>query len=266
MFGNGLRKNIWKEFMTRFGIEKISEFYGATEGNCNVANTTNQVGHIGYLGVAWPQWFREFLQPLYIIRVDQVTGEPIRDKDGFCIKADPGEPGEFIGKIVRGDPLKEFQGYKDTTATTKKTMTNVFKKGDMYFRSGDILVMDEFGNLSFKDRVGDTFRLGLRVCKISQLDKIPNCFRWQGENVSTNEVEGIVSAILNQPADMPTSYGVEIPNTDGRAGMIAIPVKDEDEVDLEKLRSGVTEQLPKYARPMFVRVIKEVQMTSEDIF
>ena len=83
--------------------------------------------------------------------------------------------------------------------------------------------------------------------------------------MSTNEVEGIVSAILNQPADMPTSYGVVIPKTDGRAGMIAIPVKDEAEVDLEKLRSGVTEQLPKYARPMFVRVIKEVQMTSETI-
>ena len=77
-------------------------------------------------------------------------------------------------------------------------------------------------------------------------------------------MEGIVSAILNQPADMPTSYGVEIPNTDGRAGMIAIPVRDEAEVDLDKLQAGVTEQLPKYARPMFVRIIKEVQMTSED--
>ena len=77
-------------------------------------------------------------------------------------------------------------------------------------------------------------------------------------------MEGIVSAILNQPADMPTSYGVEIPNTDGRAGMIAVPVRDEAEVDLDKLQAGVTEQLPKYARPMFVRIIKEVQMTSED--
>ena len=91
-------------------------------------------------------------------------------------------------------------------------------------------------------------------------------FSWQGENVSTNEVEGIVSAILNQPADMPTSYGVEIPNTDGRAGMIAIPVKDEAEVNLDKLHAGVVEQLPKYARPMFVRIIKEVQMTSEGAF
>ena len=79
-------------------------------------------------------------------------------------------------------------------------------------------------------------------------------------------MEGIVSAILNQPADMPTSYGVEIPNTDGRAGMIAIPVKDEAEVDLDQLHAGVVEQLPKYARPMFVRIIKEVQMTSEGTY
>ena len=71
MFGNGLRKNIWEEFTGRFGIERISEFYGATEGNCNVANATNQVGHIGYLGVAWPHWLREAIQPLYVIRVDQ---------------------------------------------------------------------------------------------------------------------------------------------------------------------------------------------------
>ncbi|MHA1525814.1 MAG: AMP-binding protein, partial [Promethearchaeota archaeon] len=30
--GNGLRPEIWKEFKNRFGIERIGEFYGATEG------------------------------------------------------------------------------------------------------------------------------------------------------------------------------------------------------------------------------------------
>lgn len=32
-FGNGLRKDIWKDFVERFNIREIGEFYGATEGN-----------------------------------------------------------------------------------------------------------------------------------------------------------------------------------------------------------------------------------------
>ena len=69
-----------------------------------------------------------------------------------------GESGEFIGKIVKGDPIKDFAGYKDGSATAKKTVMNVFEEGDLYFRSGDVLVKDEYGWLYFKDRIGDTFR------------------------------------------------------------------------------------------------------------
>ena len=65
----------------------------------------------------------------------------------------------------------------------------------MCFRSGDILVMDEFGWLYFKDRAGDTFR-------------------WRGENVSTTEVEATVSNILHLK-DV-TVYGVEIPGIEGK--------------------------------------------------
>ncbi len=64
----------------------------------------------------------------------------------------------MVGRIVKGDPLKDFSGYKDTSATSKKVLRNVLQEGDRYFRSGDILVADELGNLSFKDRAGDTFR------------------------------------------------------------------------------------------------------------
>jgi fatty-acyl-CoA synthase len=71
-----------------------------------------------------------------------------------------------------------------------------------------------------------------------------------------------VSNIL-ELTEMATSYGVEIPNTDGRAGMVAIPVKDIREIDMDKLYKACVDQLPKYARPMFVRLIKEIQMTSK---
>lgn len=36
IFGNGLRPQIWKEFVERFNIPRVGEFYGATEGNANI--------------------------------------------------------------------------------------------------------------------------------------------------------------------------------------------------------------------------------------
>ncbi len=63
---------------------------------------------------------------------------------------------------------------------------------------------------------------------------------------------------------MAVSYGVEIPGTEGRAGMVAIPVKSEHEVDLDKFLDGIKEQLPKYARPLFLRFTEKVQMTGKE--
>ena len=88
-------------------------------------------------------------------------------------------------------------------------------------------------------------------------------FRWHGENVSTTEVEGIVSSILDLKTT--TAYGVKIPNMDGRAGMVAIVVENESEIDFERLRKGVVDQLPNYARPLFVRLLKDAIMTSKII-
>ena len=85
--------------------------------------------------------------------------------------------------------------------------------------------------------------------------------RWHGENVSTTEVEGTVSSILDLKTT--TAYGVRIPNMDGRAGMVAIVVEDESEVNFDKLRAGVVDKLPNYARPLFVRLLKDARMTSK---
>lgn len=70
-------------------------------------------------------------------------------------------------------------------------LKNVFKDGDLYFNSGDILVSDIYGFYYFKDRTGDTFR-------------------WRGENVATSEVESILMSVagLNDCV----VYGVEVRN------------------------------------------------------
>lgn len=138
---------------------------------------------MGFVSVLFPS-----LLPLGLIKVNAVTGHEIRDENGLCIRCEPGEPGEFVGQIVKNHPVRDFDGYADQSATKKKILRDVWRHGDMCFRSGDILIMDQFGWLYFKDRSGDTFR-------------------WRGENVSTTEVEATVSNMV-QLRDA-VVYGVE---------------------------------------------------------
>lgn len=151
----------------------------------------------------------------------------------------PHEPGVFVGKIMPGNPSRAFLGYVDKAASTKKIVKDVFKKGDSAFLSGDLLVSDEYGNLYFKDRTGDTFR-------------------WKGENVSTSEVEAQVSNVAGYRDTV--VYGVEIPHNEGRAGMAAILDVDQT-IDLDALSMGLKSVLPAYARPQIIRLLSKVDMT-----
>ncbi|KAL9875698.1 fatty acid transport protein 2 isoform 2-T2 [Glossina fuscipes fuscipes] len=234
VFGNGLRPQIWPRFTERFNISKVGEFYGATEGNANIMNHDNTVGAIGFVSRILPQ-----IYPISIIRADPDTGEPIRGPNGLCQLCKPQEPGVFIGKIVPGNPAREFLGYVDQTASAKKVVYDVFKKGDMAFISGDLLVSDEKGYLYFIDRTGDTFR-------------------WKGENVSTGEVETQLTTLVGYRDTI--VYGVTIPNTEGRAGMAAI-YDPERQLDLDSFTLDLKKVLPVYARPQFLRFLTKIDLT-----
>ncbi|XP_055949043.1 long-chain fatty acid transport protein 1-like isoform X2 [Argiope bruennichi] len=234
MFGNGLRPQIWQQFVDRFNIPNIGELYGSTEGNANVINIDNKVGAVGFMSRIIPT-----IYPVSLIKVDANTGEPIRDNKGLCIRCEPGEPGEFVGKIITSDPIRQFDGYVNQSATKKKIIRDCFTKGDMAFLSGDLLMMDEDGYLFFVDRTGDTFR-------------------WRGENVSTMEVEGMISNILHHTDSV--VYGVEVPGNEGRAGMAAIS-DPEHKVDLKHLFKELSLSLPGYAVPLFVRICDSLEST-----
>ena len=95
--GNGLRPQIWDAFKKRFNIKQIGEFYGSTEGNSNIVNTDNKTGSVGFSSVIIPWVF-----PLKLIRVDQETGAIVRGPNGLAIECKYNEPGEIVGKIVKG--------------------------------------------------------------------------------------------------------------------------------------------------------------------
>ncbi|KAM3598443.1 uncharacterized protein V6R79_018075 [Siganus canaliculatus] len=232
--GNGLRPSVWEAFTQRFGVTRIGEFYGATECNCSIANMDGKVGACGFNSRILPNVY-----PIRLVRVDEDSMELIRNSQGLCVPCRPGEPGILVGRINQEDPLRRFDGYANQDATKKKIAHNVFKKNDSAYLSGDVLVMDELGYMYFRDRGGDTFR-------------------WRGENVSTTEVEGIVSSLLDQ-TDVAV-YGVSVPGVEGKAGMAAI-ADATGSFDSEGFLHKVQQALPQYARPVFLRISPHVDTT-----
>jgi fatty-acyl-CoA synthase len=234
--GNGLRPDIWADFQSRFHIPKILEWYAATEGNCVFLNFDSKIGAVGRI----PAWMKSkfFVE---IVRFDINTEQPARGPDGFCVKCGPDEVGEAISKIVNDPkrPSQRFEGYADPGATDKKILQDAFEKGDRWFRTGDLMRKDADGYYYFVDRIGDTFR-------------------WKGENVATSEVSEAITGFRGvQEANV---YGVSVPGADGRVGMAALVA--ERELDLEGFGAHVMQRLAGYARPVFLRVMGEIETTS----
>jgi fatty-acyl-CoA synthase len=234
--GNGLRLDIWREFKQRFQIPQIIEFYAATEGNVSFFNFDGREGSVGRI-----PWWLAHRFPTKIVRFDAQRQQPVRDDRGFCIECRADEPGEVIGRILRdpSKPAARFEGYASKAETEQKVLHDVFKKGDTWFRTGDLMRKDKLGYFYFIDRIGDTFR-------------------WKGENVSTTEVElalGRVDGILEANV-----YGVAVHGRDGRAGMAAIVAKDN--LNLTALRDDLAQRLPDYARPVFLRIRREIDVTT----
>ena len=223
--GNGLRPDLWDEFKSRFQIKEIREFYGSSEGNVVCYNLFNQRQTMGMALGAYA-----------IVKVDTETELPIRDNNGHLIKTEVGEPGLLLGKITKATP---FEGYTDQSKNESKIIQNAFDDGDAWFNSGDIVKNLGFRHLQFVDRTGDTYR-------------------WKGENVSTGEVEMFVNQFPG--VEEAIAYGVEIPNTNGRAGMVAIR-EQESGVDYKNLYQFLKNELPQYAIPVFVRTLSSIDAT-----
>jgi fatty-acyl-CoA synthase len=162
---------------------------------------------------------------------------PVRGPDGLCIECGPEEVGEAVGG-VSARAGREFEGYTNRADSDKKMLRDVFRRGDMWFRTGDLMRRDGHGYFYFVDRIGDTFR-------------------WKGENVSTGEVGEVLAATRGiKEANV---YGVAVPGLDGRAGMASLVV--DGDFDLDGLPANLKARLASYARPIFLRLSPQIDVT-----
>ncbi|MFA5939315.1 MAG: long-chain-acyl-CoA synthetase [Sinimarinibacterium sp.] len=225
--GNGLRPEIWDTFQERFGIERICEFYGASESNLAFANGFGLSRTAGFCPL-----------PFAIVEFDADAEEPVRNKRGFMNKVERGGVGLLITEVTDKAP---FDGYTDAKASEAKLLRNVLKKNDCWFNTGDLVRDQGFRHIQFVDRIGDTFR-------------------WKGENVATTEVE---SALNHFPGvEQAVVYGVQVPRCDGRAGMAALTLAQPPTPDsLRALAAHLSAALPAYAVPLFLRLRDEHETT-----
>jgi fatty-acyl-CoA synthase len=233
--GNGLRPEVWERFQSRFKIPRILEYYASTEGNFSLYNCEGRPGAIGRI----PSFLAHRL-PVALLRFDLDAGEPLRNAEGFCERCAADEIGEAVGLIAaQGDARAgRFEGYADAAATERKVLRDVFKPGDAWYRTGDLMRRDAAGFYYFVDRVGETYR-------------------WKGENVSTAEVLTALAAAAGVQEGV--VYGVDVPNADGRAGMAALVVGGG--FDLDALHRHAVGSLPPYARPLFLRLLPALEAT-----
>ncbi|MGC2601484.1 MAG: long-chain-acyl-CoA synthetase [Rhodomicrobium sp.] len=234
--GNGLGGDIWPEFKSRFQIPHILEFFAATEANFSLYNMDEEPGALGRIPPFLAHRF-----PIKLIKMDADALQPVRNDEGLCIQAASNEPGEAIFRIAQeaGSGPAAFEGYTNARDSDKKILCDVVKKGDAWFRSGDLMRKNEAGFFYFVDRIGDTFR-------------------WKGENVSAAEVMHAIAACPGVSEAM--VYGVTVPNAAGRAGAAALSV--DGSFDLAKFKDHLDRRLPRYAQPLFLRFIGTLQLTS----
>ncbi|KAM6154830.1 long-chain fatty acid transport protein 5 isoform 2-T2 [Erethizon dorsatum] len=232
--GNGLRKDVWETFQKRFGPIQIWEFYGSTEGNVGFVNYSGRCGAVGKMSC-----LLQVLSPFELVQFDMETAEPMRDEQGLCIPVGPEEPGLLLTKVLSHYPFLGYRGLRELSE--RKLVRDVQRPGDLYYNTGDVLAMDREGFFYFHDRLGDTFR-------------------WKGENVSTREVEGVLSLVdFLQEVNV---YGVTVPGCEGKVGMAAVMLAPGQTFDGQKLYQHVCAWLPTYAAPHFVRVQDTLEITN----
>ncbi|KYO20618.1 hypothetical protein Y1Q_0012516 [Alligator mississippiensis] len=232
--GNGLRPAVWEEFLMRFGPIRIFEFYGATEGNIGFFNYVNKIGAVGRVSI-----FSKFLNSFELLKYDVWKEEPVKDKHGWCVKSLKGEAGLLVAQVSPSTPFDGYAGNQE--ASERKLLRDVFVKGDVYFNTEDLMLIDQDGFVCFTDRVGDTFR-------------------WKGENVATLEVAEVLGMLdFVQEANV---YGVSVKGYEGRIGMAAIVLISDQQFDGKRLYKHVMDFLPRYAQPRFVRIMEVMKTTT----
>lgn len=210
MFGGGCPPHLFEEFESRFGVTLL-EGYGMSEIGLPLLNTlkSRKIGTCG--------------KPAYGCDVKLV------DDNGMTVG--PGVPGELLMRTR--EPFTMLLEYYKMPEKTVEAWR------DLWFNTGDYLVMDEEGYFQFVDRKKDALRR-------------------RGENISSQEVEKVISghpAVLESAA-----VGVKSDMSEDEV-LICITVRPGESLSPEALLDYAQERIAYFMVPRYVRIMAQLPKT-----
>ncbi|HEY4242173.1 MAG TPA: AMP-binding protein [Kofleriaceae bacterium] len=219
--GSGMRKDVWRRLVARFGPVGVLELYASTEANAVLANTAGKkLGSVGRPlpgspDVAIAAWSGE-------------TDDFERDAAGRLVHARLDEPGMLLARL---GPQADV-AYIDP----RRLLRDAFAQGDLWFVTGDLLSVDTEGDYWFVDRQGNM---------------IPTK---QGA-VASSRIEDALYAVPGTTACIAAGRG------DPDDAELEVPIAAiAGTIDLAALSASVA-TLPEYARPRRVAIVASLPMT-----
>ncbi len=210
MFGGGCPPHLFEEVETRFGVTLL-EGYGMSEIGIPLLNTLKS-RKFGTCGKA-------------------AYGCEVKLVDDYGMAVGPGVPGELLMRTR--EPFTMLLEYYKMPEKTVEAWR------DLWFNTGDYLVMDEEGYFQFVDRKKDALRR-------------------RGENISSQEVE---KAISSHPAVLESAaIGVKSDMSEDEV-MICVTLKPGETLSPEALLDFAQERMAYFMVPRYVRFMDQMPKT-----
>ncbi len=225
--GSGMRRDVWRRLVERFGPVGVLEFYASTEANVVLANARGK--KIGSVGKPLP------FSPDVAVAAWNFEGEGgfARDGAGHLMHARLDEPGMMIAKLSSS---------KSDTAhiDPRRLLRDAFEPGDLWFVTGDFFEVDVEGDYWFVDRQGQMIDTHLGAVASTRIE---------------DAIYGVpgVALCAAAPIPDPEHAGHEI-------AIVAVEPHRGTDLDLAAIAAAVA-TLPEYARPRRLRIVADLPLT-----
>jgi putative long chain acyl-CoA synthase len=224
--GSGMRKDVWRRLVDRFGPVGVLEMYASTEANLVLANAAGKkLGSVGRPLPGSPE--------VAIAAWSFADDDFVRDGSGRLVRARLDEPGMLVAKLSKA-------GADIAHIDPRRVLRDAFEPGDTWFVTGDFLRVDTLGDFWFVDRQSQMVRTRLGVVASSRIeDAIYEC----------PGVALCVAAARPDPDD-----------TEHDIAVAAVELRATEPAHLDAISRAV-QTLPEYARPRRLRIVERLAMT-----